>query len=515
MTDWNFYGRSKELEDIENILKRKQFFFCQISGRRRIGKTALLEHILRKHERRFYMQVPDSDAHGVVSAFEDALNIHGAPQNIARVASDNFANMANYLSAFWSDEWVTVLDEFQYFHRKELSAFPSHLQARIDEARLSGQKPKQPQGGLFALGSIHTEMMAILEDRDAPLFNRVTDRIELQHWDFETLFEMFRAHEIEDSYHRLFLWSLFEGVPKFYRDCYDQNILERAEQAPHDLFIQSPSYRSETLRAVFFEGSAPLREEAENWFLRELHGKYDTILKLIAKHRACDYARLHNEYTDKHANKVMQFSSYLQVLTSHYQMVEKHHPFGASPNSRKTRYVISDNFLSSWLSSVARYVKAARFQQIDKLIPQADEALKIHEGHMFEKFCRQALEECGRKGVGRVVPTRAILSWWHRQGKAEIDLIAVNEYEKIIHFGSCKRNAKEHKGSLKSLETAAQLFLQSPEARPYKDWSCEFGLYSPEFPADVRTDFTNSGYYCTDMSDIEDWLLCKGNNRGE
>ena len=514
MTDWNFYGRSKELEDIETILKRKQFFFCQISGRRRIGKTALLAHILKKHKRQFYMQVPDSDAHGVVSAFEDALNIQGAPKNIARTASDNFAHMADYLSAFWSSEWVTVLDEFQYFHRKELSAFPSYLQARIDEARLSRQGLGRPKGGLFALGSIHTEMMAILEDRDAPLFNRVTDRIELQHWDFATLFEMFRAHAIEDSYHRLFLWSLFEGVPKFYRDCYDQNILKRTGDAPHDLFPQSLFYRGETLRAVFFEGSAPLREEAENWFLRELRGKYDTILKLIAKHGACDHARLRNEYTDKHANKVTQFSSYLQVLTRHYQMVEKWHPFGVSPNSRKTRYVISDNFLSSWLSSIGRYVKAARFQPIDRLIPQADAALKIHEGYMFEKFCRQALEECGRKGVGRVVPTQAVLSWWHRQGKAEIDLIAVNEYDKIIHFGSCKRNADEHKGSLKSLQAAGQLFLQSPEAQPYKDWHCEFGLYAPEFPADIRMDFTDSGYYCTDMRDIEDWLFCKGNKNG-
>jgi hypothetical protein len=34
---------------------------------------------------------------------------------------------------------------------------------------------EQIRGGLIVLGSIHTEMVALLEDRTAPLYNRVTD----------------------------------------------------------------------------------------------------------------------------------------------------------------------------------------------------------------------------------------------------------------------------------------------------------------------------------------------------
>ena len=75
----------------------------------------------------------------------------------------------------------------------------------------------------------------------------------------------------------LFLWNLFEGVPKFYRDCYEQGVLA--------------ADRPTLLRRIFFESSSPLRTEAENWFLRELRGRYDVVLKFVARNPG----RMHNE----------------------------------------------------------------------------------------------------------------------------------------------------------------------------------------------------------------------------
>jgi uncharacterized protein len=75
----------------------------------------------------------------------------------------------------------------------------------------------------------------------------------------------------------LFLWNLFEGVPKFYRDCYEQGV--------------PAADRPTLLRRIFFESSSPLRAEAENWFLRELRGRYDVVLKYVARNPG----RMHNE----------------------------------------------------------------------------------------------------------------------------------------------------------------------------------------------------------------------------
>jgi hypothetical protein len=62
-----------------------------------------------------------------------------------------------------------------------------------------------------------------------------------------------------DSERLLFLWTLFEGVPKFYRDCFEQSVLDAS--------------RRDLLERTFFASSSPLRTEADNWFLKELHGR--------------------------------------------------------------------------------------------------------------------------------------------------------------------------------------------------------------------------------------------------
>ena len=54
-----------------------------------------------------------------------------------------------------------ALDEFQYFSRKALFPLTSELQSELDRlAATHGIK-----GGLIVLGSLHTEMQALLEDR--------------------------------------------------------------------------------------------------------------------------------------------------------------------------------------------------------------------------------------------------------------------------------------------------------------------------------------------------------------
>jgi uncharacterized protein len=40
---WGFYGRQQELEALESILRRGRWFFVKITGRRRIGKTSLVQ----------------------------------------------------------------------------------------------------------------------------------------------------------------------------------------------------------------------------------------------------------------------------------------------------------------------------------------------------------------------------------------------------------------------------------------------------------------------------------------
>ena len=99
--------------------------------------------------------------------------------------------MAQSVGALARAGYVVALDEFQYFARQKLHEFTSHLQAVVDELSRDADRVT---GGLFVLGSLHTELVALLEDRDAPLYNRTTDTIELDHLDIASVLEVIGAH---------------------------------------------------------------------------------------------------------------------------------------------------------------------------------------------------------------------------------------------------------------------------------------------------------------------------------
>src|SRR5438105_6231097 len=154
-------------------------------------------------------------------------------------------------------------------------------------------------------------MTALLEDRTPPLYNRVTDTIDLTHLDIASLLAILRDHADPSPQRLLFLWNLFEGVPKFYRDCYEQGVLA--------------ADRPELLRRIFFESSSPLRTEAENWFLKELHGRYDVVLKYIARHPGCSQSDLteHIRRTDTSApEQIGQVGQYLKNLGEDDELIE-------------------------------------------------------------------------------------------------------------------------------------------------------------------------------------------------
>lgn len=217
---WGFYGRRQELDQLREILRRERWFFLKVSGRRRIGKTSLVQQALEAERRQkvLYLQVPDSDPAGVVSAARDFYALFG----VAEPLPTDLRSLAASIGELARSGFVVAVDEFQYFHRKALFEFTSHLQFEVD--RLA-RDAANVRGGLIVLGSIHTEMAALLEDRSAPLFARLTNTLDVPHLDISSVIEILRAHTEPTPERLLFLWNLFEGVPKFYRDAYEEEVL--------------------------------------------------------------------------------------------------------------------------------------------------------------------------------------------------------------------------------------------------------------------------------------------------
>jgi AAA+ ATPase superfamily predicted ATPase len=479
MKPWGFYGRTAELSELGRIFGRGRWFFARVTGRRRIGKTSLVQRALAEsgHRRILYVQIPDSGPAGVLSSMRDAMDVFEVPSSVGR--PDSLLELAKTIETLAKAGYVVALDEFQYFSRKHLSEFTSHLQASVD--RLSAVADSVP-GGLIVLGSLHAELAALLEDREAPLYNRTTDQLELQHLDTHAILEILQTHADISPQRILFLWNLFEGVPKFYRDAFEQGVIH--------------SDRAALLQRMFFESSSPLRAEADNWFLSELRGRYDVVLKFVARSPGCTNGAIESHVREVSPGTAEQVGGYLKILIDRYRMIERRLPVMAPRNARRGRYYLRDNFLRCWLAALQNQVAAAAFRPLEQLVDNADQRLADAEGPGLERLVAQLYEERSRAGVGDFSLTRRIDGYWDR-GDTEIDLVALHEESRIIRFGSCKRNHAKLLSDIPNLKRHAKRFL---DAHPkLGDWQAQYVAIAPEIPRELVGSIQEAGVIPQDL----------------
>ena len=484
---WGFYGRSAELALLAQIIGRNRWFFAKLTGRRRIGKTTLINKAVLASGSHsvFYVQIPDSGPAGVLAAVADAMeSFEIAPGTFERPTT--LGELARVVGRLAGAGYIVVLDEFQYFNRLHLAPFCSFLQAEVDSI---SARAHTVSGGLVVLGSIHTEMVALLEDRSAPLYNRTTDNLELLHLDIASVCEILRDQADTSPDRLLFLWTLFEGVPKFYRDCYEQDVLGAG--------------RETLLRRIFFESSSPLRAEADNWFLKEFRGRYDVVLKFIARHSGCMHNDLVERIREISGEESSQVGGYLKVLTDKYRLIEKRLPVFAKPKARQSRYYLADNFLRAWLAALSSQVAALAFRPVEEQVMTADQKLHEVEGKAFEKLVGLLYEERSRKGLGDFPLTSRIQGYWDR-ADTEIDLVALNENDRIIRFGSCKRSAERLIADTKTFDGHIDRFLALfPK---YRSWTVQRVCLAPVVPDGIRAHLQSRDYLVQDLADLTfDW----------
>jgi AAA+ ATPase superfamily predicted ATPase len=481
MTEWGFYGRTREQTELQQILGRRRWFFARITGRRRIGKTTLVQQALAAGAPVFCVQIPDSAPAGVLSAVADAMETFQLdPVLFPRPTS--LLELARTVRTLVEAGTVVALDEFQYFSRKHLYEFTSHLQAVVDDL---ARRADEVTGGLLVLGSLHSELVALLEDRSAPLYNRTTDHIELDHLDIASIDAILRAHADGAPERLLFFWNLFEGVPKFYRDCFEQGVLG--------------ADRRTVLSRMFFRSSSPLRTEAENWFLHELRGRYDVVLKYVARQPGCSNGDLEAHVRQMSPDTAEQVGGYLKHLIEKYRMIERKQPVFAAHAARRGRYYLRDNFLRSWLAALQNPVAAINFRPETLLVAQADERLMEVEGHGLERLVAQLYEQRSREGVGDFALTAHVGGYWDRND-TELDFVAIDEDNKALRLATCKRSPEKLLASLAVTDGHIGRFL---EAFPrYAAWRIDRLAVAPTLNAEQRAALVSRGYLAQDLTDL-------------
>ena len=138
--------------------------------------------------------------------------------------------------------------------------------------------------------------------------------------------------------------------------------------------------------------------------------------------------------------------------------------------------------------------------------------LSTLQGHAFERMVREASEEASRAGDTDFPLTDRVSSYWNRAQKTpesvEIDVVAWNDEQQRVRFGSCKRSPDKHdSSSLRGFRAHVDRFLSTKEGGRFRDWTRELALFSPRFSAEQRAALDADGWICRDLVDFRRMLL--------
>ena len=417
-----FYNREKELKQLADIIaqSRDEAQMTVITGRRRIGKTELAMHcgdqtilyffVARKTERLLCQDF--------ASEVEEKLGIPiGWP--------DSFASLFHYVMKLSQTRPFTlIIDEFQEFVRVNPAVF-SEIQREWDLNK------RDSRLNLIISGSVFTLMKRIFEDYKEPLFGRANRMIHMRPFRTDVLKCILADHNPHYTGEDLLaLFTITGGVPWYV-----------------SLLMDKGHTTKDRMLGYLTEDNSPFINEGKNILIEEFgpdYGMYFSILTCIA-------GGMRTRGEIEGALRETNISSYLNRLEHYYGLITRNQPIFSKESSKKTRYVLSDCFLTLWFRFFYKYqsiIANDALAQLDIIIRRDYDTLA---GFMLERYFERKLRETGRY-------TR-IGGYWDRKGENEIDLIAVNEIEGTAEVYEIKMQSKRYDAA--ALSTKIEHLLQN------------------------------------------------------
>ena len=423
-----FIGRKSELDDLNKRYKNGKFEFAVMYGRRRVGKTTLINEFVKDKEVIFYTGIEGNEKENLEGL---SKSIYSLSQDFADTSS-SFVGFQEALEATFKiaekRRIVFVIDEYPYIAGSYM-ALSSLLQILIDRNKDTSKM------FLILCGSSLSFMENRVLGYKSPLFGRRTCQYKITPFDF---------FEIKDYYHRFsdtdlaIIYGITGGIPLYMSLMND------------DLSVE------ENIKTNFLMPNSYLFEEPTNLIKQECRdpAQYNSIIKAIAT----GSSRM-SEICSKTGLDTGLATSYLNKLMS-LGIVKKEMPFGIE-SSRKTIYVLEDSMFRFWYRFIPDNMAAINRRLSDvaylKIAPQITSFM----GAVFEEICKQYLWELNKKGKAAITFTN-LGRWWGNDPKnkceTEIDIMGTAD-DKSALFCECKwTNEKVDTVVLDTLIERSRLF---------------------------------------------------------
>jgi len=436
MAKMKFYDREAEMAALKRYeaLSSENAQMIVMTGRRRIGKTTLIKHSFTSIPFLYFFVGKKSEhllCQELVEIVRDVLN-----EDIG-----DFTSFRRLFEAIMSiskrKNFTLVLDEFQNLKIAGEAIF-SDIQNVWDSNK------EDSRINLVICGSIYSRMKKIFDDKDEPLYGRATARFTIKPFGTSVLKEILCDHNPDYTPDDLLtLYMVTGGVAKYVELLMTQKAF--TQDAIIDTSIDIGSY-------FIDEGKELLSDE----FGKE-YGNYFSVLAALAGG---------NTYRGDMTSYVgFETGGYLDKLENDYNVVARVRPYLSGEQSRNVRYYISDNFLNFWFRFIYKYRSAVEIGNMEYVKKRIESDYAVYSGLVLEKWFRQSYMETGEYNI--------VTNYWEKGSKGEpgekneIDLIAVNEVDRKIVIGECKRN--ESKINRKDLAAKSVRI-----AEHHKGWAIDY-----------------------------------------
>ncbi len=422
-----FLNRKNEQSRLNRALDSQQGVLCCLYGRRRCGKSRLLQEVLSRRKSVYYLadeRAQEIQRPAVARAIEALL---------PGFAEVEYPDWESLLQRWWREApggSVLALDEFPYL-AKASGELPSLLQKFIDQNRDRGIH-------LLLCGSSQRMMQGLTLDASAPLYGRAQEVLRIGPLTAGWIGEALSLSQPEQMLQAYAVWG---GVPRYWELAADH---DSTWDAVEQLVLDPLGVLYEEPRRLLLDD---LRETAQATSILSLIGAGCHRLSEIA-------ARL-----GKPATSLTRPLSRLQELG----LIRRELPFGASPrSSRKSLYRIDDPFLAFWFRFVEPNRSRLEAGAVRQVKASIQERFRQHLGVVWEDLVQQCLvhlELGGRQWMPGA-------HWWGAgldRRYLEVDVLAESADGKSLLIGEAKLSLR-----LEELPRVQQQLQEKADRLPFR-----------------------------------------------
>ena len=401
-----FIKRDPESAFLNGEFSKNTSSFVVIYGRRRLGKTALINNFIKGKPALYFLASEEMESQNIASLKNLMVDFTGNPL-LKKDFDFTWDDLVEVFKDYKKEERkILVIDEFQYLGKVN-KAIPSIFQ-RIWDTYLENENVM-----MILCGSLIRMMESQTLNYSSPLYGRRTGQIKLKQIPFKHYADFF---ENKNEKELIEFYAVTGGVPKYIEvfNAYDsifeaieKNVLNR-----QSFLYEEPIFLLE-------------REVGEI-------GSYFSILKAIA-HGNRKLSKIASVLGVSQNN----LTRYLQVLVE-LDLIERIVPVTESnPSaSKQGLYMITDNYIEFWFKFVYPFRSYIEMEDTGYVMEKVKRNfIDHHVSFVFEKVCLQKMWLLNKDGQLPFKFTR-VGPWWDKN--TEIDIVGLSENTKEMILGECK-----------------------------------------------------------------------------